>query len=559
VKFLKKINLKLILILGLYIILVLIINPNGNFPINDDWIFYRQVEAFLSGQFRINSLIDPSFISQGIVALFWSKIFGLSFYSLRLLSILFTLVFAFFTYRSLEILKIKEYIARLVILLLLFNPIILNSSMTFMTEIYFLAFLSTSIFFFIKYFQKSNIPYLILSCIFSGFALLTRQTGIVLFISFILVILLNSIQKKKFKFLDLGINFVILLIFLVIYFTWPSVGLGISSKIISPSIFISRIGLFLYIPIYFVFFSLPLILSIKNGFVLRTRFLTILVAILISFFVYKYDIFPIGNVFYVEDLLSKTGFRTNFSLYDNVLFKVVLSFFISFAFIKLISLVYAHSMKDIGFFKRLTSVYLFLVLCFLGFLITSLLGNDFYDRYLITAFYFFIILLCIFVSSLHKLNVKKLYVITALFIFFSFSLQYEFFNVTREKWAQAFKLQEITGLKTGIKVNNEYLRLNHTDKESFTNNDNDKPVGIEYKCFIQDYAMETNSRLSMFMQSIDNFTMAYIRNPKIYDYKKENLPNIKKSISKLIINKEIKSPIYNLVGKKEFVGSWCLD
>ena len=138
-RFYKKINLKLILILSLYIILVLIINPKGNFPINDDWIFYRQVEAFSSGQFRINSLIDPSFISQGIVALFWSKIFGLSFYSLRLLSILFTLVFAFFTYRNLEMLKIKEHLARVIILLLLFNPIILNSSMTFMTEIYFLT------------------------------------------------------------------------------------------------------------------------------------------------------------------------------------------------------------------------------------------------------------------------------------------------------------------------------------------------------------------------------------------------------------------------------------
>src|SRR3989338_6709950 len=558
-RFYKKINLKLILILSLYIILVLIINPNGNFPINDDWIFYRQVEAFLSGQFRINSLIDPSFISQGIVALFWSKIFGLSFYSLRLLSILFTLVFAFFTYRNLEMLKIKEHLAMVIILLLLFNPIILNSSMTFMTEIYFLAFISISIFFFLKYFQKYSNFSLVIASIFSGFALLTRQTGIVLFISFILVLFLNSIQKKKYKFLSLGINVVAFLTFLLIYFTCPTAELGISSKIIIPIIFISRIGLFFCIPIYFVFFSLPLMLSVKDKFVLKTRLLTILATLPISFFIYKYDIFPIGNLFYVEGLLSKTVFIINFILYDNLLFKVVLSFFISFALAKLISIVYAYSTNGIGFLKRLTSVYLFLVLCFLGFLITSLLGNDFYDRYLITAFYFFIILLCIFVSSLHKLNVKKLYVITALFIFFSFSLQYEFFNVTREKWAQAFKLQEITGLKTGIKVTNEYLRLNHTDKESFTNNDNGKPVGVEYKCFVQDYTMETNSRFSMFMQRIDNFTTAYIRNPKIYDYKKENLPNIKKSISKLIINKEIKSPIYNLVGKKEFVGSWCLD
>ena len=558
-KFSKKINLKLILILSLYIILVLIINPTGNFPVNDDWIFYRQIEAFSSGQFRINSLIDPSFISQGIVALFWSRIFGLSFYSLRLLSILFTLVFAFFTYRNLEMLKIKEHLARVIILLLLFNPIIFNSSMTFMTEIYFLAFVSISIFFFLKYFQKYSRFSLVIASIFSGFALLTRQTGIVLFVSFILVLFLNSIQNKKYKFLSLGINVVVFLTFLLIYFTWSSSGLGISSKIIIPSVFISRTGLFLSIPIYFVFFSLPLILSVKDKFVLKTRLLTILATLPISFFIYKYDIFPIGNVFYVEGLLSKTGFRTNFSLYDNVLFKVVLSFFISFALAKLISIVYAYSTNGIGFLKRLTSVYLFLVLCFLGFLITSLLGNDFYDRYLITAFYFFIILLCIFVSSLHKLNAKKLYVITALFIFFSFSLQYEFFNVTREKWAQAFKLQEITGLKTGIKVNNEYLRFNYTNKESFRNNKNSKPVGVEYKCFVQDYTVETNSRFLMFLQKVDNLTMTYIKNPKIYDFKRENLPNIKKNISKLIINKEVKSPIYNLVGKKEFVGSWCLD
>src|SRR3989338_10201145 len=197
-RFYKKINLKLILILSLYIILVLIINPNGNFPINDDWIFYRQVEAFLSGQFRINSLIDPSFISQGVVALFWSKIFGLSFYSLRLLSILFTLVFASFTYRCLKLLNLRKPLAEVAVLILLFNPIILNSSMTFMTEAYFLTFVSTSIFFFIKYFQKSNIPYLILSCIFSGFALFTTQTRLFLTLFFFFFFFLTFLLMNKF-------------------------------------------------------------------------------------------------------------------------------------------------------------------------------------------------------------------------------------------------------------------------------------------------------------------------------------------------------------------------
>ena len=82
-----------LLVLFIYLVAYLFVFPFGEFVVNDDWIFVRQIEAFLQGAFKINALVDPTFIAQGVSGFLWSKVFGLSFFSLRMLTLVFTSFF----------------------------------------------------------------------------------------------------------------------------------------------------------------------------------------------------------------------------------------------------------------------------------------------------------------------------------------------------------------------------------------------------------------------------------------------------------------------------------
>ena len=60
------------------------------------------------------------------------------------------------------------------------------------------------------------------------------------------------------------------------------------------------------------------------------------------------------------------------------------------------------------------------------------------------------------------------------------------------------------------------------------------------------------------MKWLDKQSQRAIENPRVYGSKKNySLPSPKKHLDELKYNDEYFSPIYNIVGKKAYVGSWC--
>jgi len=88
----------------------------GNYPVNDDWIFYRQIEAFNQGIWALSSKIDPSFIAQGLIGYLWSKIFGLNFINLQILTLLITILGSVAFIKILKTLNIPKNIRILCLL-----------------------------------------------------------------------------------------------------------------------------------------------------------------------------------------------------------------------------------------------------------------------------------------------------------------------------------------------------------------------------------------------------------------------------------------------------------
>ena len=135
----KLLHNPLVSTLILFSLMFWLIGPRGEFPVNDDWLFAGQVKAFWDHIFGINKLIEPSFIFQGLVGWAWISIFGFSFCSLRILTFLFSLAFLSGMYSLSAHFRVSPKVTTILLLTLAFNPVIFSSTLSFMTEMYFLA------------------------------------------------------------------------------------------------------------------------------------------------------------------------------------------------------------------------------------------------------------------------------------------------------------------------------------------------------------------------------------------------------------------------------------
>ena len=111
-----------------------------NFYQNDDWVYYKQIEEFLSGNFLLLPQIAPTFYTQGLLGLFSALIFGVS--KLPILTLLISVLnFAVFCLILNQNLK-KTLVESLIVGSMFFTNLLFVYSMWgFMTENYFLLFI----------------------------------------------------------------------------------------------------------------------------------------------------------------------------------------------------------------------------------------------------------------------------------------------------------------------------------------------------------------------------------------------------------------------------------
>lgn len=522
--------------------------PNYNFPVNDDWIFYRQVEAFLLGKYTISESIDPSFILQGVLGAIWSKLVGLSFANLWVLTIVVTLLGAVGLYQLLKFFDVAKKTRVIAILLYTLNPIIITSAFSFMSENYYLTFFIWGIYFFCAYFKSRKLTYLTAAAVVCGLTILIRQVGIVLMIAFAITYL---VKNKKPDFVTLVTVSLPVLIALIIWLMWPHYGdKGVFEALIEPKQLPYRLVLMLGSPIYFAYFLSPLIFGIFSY--AKNKYLGILTAVFLPI-IYMLDLFPIGSVFYIEGLMLKSNFSHDLSLFDAILTKLAIGAFIAFS----LSVVLFNLVKlAIAKIKvQLDEYTLFILLTFLGSVGVLLLINDFYERYLIPAT--FSLLLLGVISS--KVKVTKIGILGFVILgTLTYVNQLEYLSVNSLMWKQAYKLQQLTGHTTSIYASDVYTKYTYAQEQNdYTGMLDSKPGGLEYKCYVQEYTLESDNILFKLADTTEEVLGGIVKNPRIYDSRKPQVKRIKKNMDKLIDNEEYFSPKFNLVGKRAFVGSWC--
>jgi len=173
-------------LLGVLVLLMrALIHPVGEFPLNDDWSYARAVRTWVeTGQLRFTGWTSVPLIAQVV----WGKLFclpsGFSFAALRWSTIT-TAIFAVWgMFVLMRFAGRGRGFALAAALTLAVNPVFVNLSQTFMTDVPFTAACIWALAGFVRSFSDSRARWLWLGFLASLVATLIRHTGVVLPIAF---------------------------------------------------------------------------------------------------------------------------------------------------------------------------------------------------------------------------------------------------------------------------------------------------------------------------------------------------------------------------------------
>jgi hypothetical protein len=174
-----------LLIVAVWIVVALLIDPRGEFPLNDDWAYAAAVKTLLGGGgIRLSGWTTVNLIAQ----IFWGALFclpfGFSFTVLRISTLVLGLTGVLALYGLLREGDADHGTALFGALLLAFNPLYLVLSYTFMSDVPFLAVSLLSFYFLVRGMRRNSGVEIVAGLLLACVALLIRQTGLAIFMGF---------------------------------------------------------------------------------------------------------------------------------------------------------------------------------------------------------------------------------------------------------------------------------------------------------------------------------------------------------------------------------------
>ena len=192
-------NLPCLVILGAYLLCIVIANPRGEFPLNDDWSYTRSAFALGSGQgLKIDPWTAPSLVGQTLYGSLLVKIFAPSFLVLRVSTLVLSCSTLVLLWGILLRIGIRRDLACLTLLAWAFNPIQFSLSFTYMTEIPFIFFIALALYLYVRHLETGQFRLVLLSAATLGYAFLIRQTALLFILALVCSVLLDR-QKSIWK------------------------------------------------------------------------------------------------------------------------------------------------------------------------------------------------------------------------------------------------------------------------------------------------------------------------------------------------------------------------
>ena len=170
---------------GLWVAVVLAVDPRGRFPLNDDWCWAEAVRTLLTrGEIRLVDLGSPALLTQILWGAAFAAIFGFSFEVLRASTIVLGLV-ALLSLRGIaRELGAGPASASLAAIALLATPLFVVLGHTFMTDVPFLGFSLASVWLLLRGFERESKVATWGGLLLAVAATFVRQLGLSLLVGF---------------------------------------------------------------------------------------------------------------------------------------------------------------------------------------------------------------------------------------------------------------------------------------------------------------------------------------------------------------------------------------
>ena len=166
-------------LLLLALLTVLLVSPAGDFPLNDDWIYAQAVQGILEdGHFSGHPYSTALLVVQAYWGALFCSVFGFSFVVLRCSTLVLWLAGAWAAARCGKECGLSRGPALLAGVVVLANPLVINLSYTFMTDVPFLALSAFSGLFFLRALREPKWQWVALGSAIAAAAFFVRQFAV---------------------------------------------------------------------------------------------------------------------------------------------------------------------------------------------------------------------------------------------------------------------------------------------------------------------------------------------------------------------------------------------
>ena len=183
----------------IWLLMIVLANPRGDFPLGDDWLFAGTVRDLLeTGDYRLRDLTMMTLLTQVLWGYGFSLLFGrFSFEILRVSTLTLGLVAVFAVYLLLREAGARKRVAFVAAASLAVNPIFFSLSCTFMSDVPFVAFAALSLVCYARALRVGSPALIVLGTALCVAAVLVRQIGLVIPISFGMAYLVRHEMRTR--------------------------------------------------------------------------------------------------------------------------------------------------------------------------------------------------------------------------------------------------------------------------------------------------------------------------------------------------------------------------
>ncbi|MDQ6693451.1 MAG: glycosyltransferase family 39 protein [Chloroflexota bacterium] len=191
----------LLLIAAGWMLLLVLLPPAHDYPVIDDWIYSASVQQQLNtGVFTMPGQSQASLVGLTLWGTGWARLFGFSTTVLTYSTLFLALAGLLTFYALARTLKTPPAGALLGTALLGLNPIFLHLSYSFMTDVPFLALVLIACYAYVRGLQPcGSSAWLLVGGVFSGWAFLIRQFGVLVPLGFLAYLFLNLLTERRWN------------------------------------------------------------------------------------------------------------------------------------------------------------------------------------------------------------------------------------------------------------------------------------------------------------------------------------------------------------------------